>query len=246
MQLIVLGAGVGVPQKTRTSPSILLKIKKRHLLFDTGPGTLQQLARVGIHINQIEQIFYTHSHLDHVLEFPFFLFASKYPLEERKEALIVNASAKMKEFLHSFLSLFGEQIKINYPLIIKDVKEWEDEEIKIHTLPLAHRPESVGYRVEAEGKIFVYSGDTDYCREIVELADSCSLLALECSFPEGMKVDGHLTPSLCARIANEAKAEKLLLLHLYPVCEEEEIKEICSREFNGEVIVAHDLDCIHL
>ena len=58
---------------------------------------------------------------------------------------------------------------------------------------------------DSNGKSIVYSGDTDYCPELIELADNCDLLILECSFPDDMKVEGHLTPSEAGKIAAETK-----------------------------------------
>ena len=55
----------------------------------------------------------------------------------------------------------------------------------------------------------VYSGDTDYCDSIVKLARDCDVLILECSFPEGMHCEGHLTPDLAGRIAAEANCKQL-------------------------------------
>jgi ribonuclease BN (tRNA processing enzyme) len=246
MQILILGAGVGVPQKERSSPSFLLRVRKHLFLFDTGPGTLHQLAKASIHINEIEQIFYTHSHLDHVLELPFFLFASKYPLQKRRSPLTVNVPSLMKDFVRDFIHLFGEQVEVDYPLHIREVDEWEEDGVRIKTAQMLHREESVGYRVEAEGRSFVYSGDTEYCKEIVELAKGCNLLALECSFPDDMKVEWHLTPTLCARIAKEAAVKKLLLLHLYPVCKGEQIERSCKKVYDGEIIVAEDLQSIRI
>ena len=67
------------------------------------------------------------------------------------------------------------------------------------------------------------------------------MLILECSFPDEMKVEGHLTPSLAGRIARKAHCRRLILTHLYPLCDEYDILRQCRKEFAGEVIVAHDL-----
>jgi ribonuclease BN (tRNA processing enzyme) len=107
---------------------------------------------------------------------------------------------------------------------------------------LLHTDSSLGYRLETqEGKSLVYSGDTDYCENIVSLAKGAHVLILECSFPNEMKVDGHLTPSLAGRIAREAGCRKLVLTHLYPPCNGKPVIEQARREFSGHVVVAEDL-----
>jgi ribonuclease BN (tRNA processing enzyme) len=85
------------------------------------------------------------------------------------------------------------------------------------------------------------SGDTDYCQSIVDLAREADLLVLECSFPEGRKVEGHLTPSLAGRIASESHCRRLLLTHLYPVCDSADVVGPCRDIFKGDIILAEDL-----
>ena len=48
------------------------------------------------------------------------------------------------------------------------------------------------------------------------ISKNADLLILECSHPDGMKAKGHLTPSLCGKIAAKANAKKLVLTHFYP------------------------------
>jgi len=42
------------------------------MLVEVPPAVLQQLARVDIHAMDVEQLFVSHSHGDHVLGFPMF------------------------------------------------------------------------------------------------------------------------------------------------------------------------------
>jgi ribonuclease BN (tRNA processing enzyme) len=107
---------------------------------------------------------------------------------------------------------------------------------------MAHISESVGYRIEfKDGKSMAISGDTDYCQTIIDLAFDVDLLVLECSFPDGKKVEGHLTPSLAGRIAAESHCKRLLLTHLYPVCDQFDIVGQCKKIFQGHVIMGEDL-----
>jgi len=67
------------------------------------------------------------------------------------------------------------------------------------------------------------------------------ILVLECSFPDGKKVEGHLTPSLAGRIALESHCKKLLLTHFYPICDQSDILGQCSQVYPGEIILGEDL-----
>jgi ribonuclease BN (tRNA processing enzyme) len=114
--------------------------------------------------------------------------------------------------------------------------------LRIRSKPMAHLPGSVGYRIEfKDGRSMAISGDTDYCQNIIDLAFEVDLLVLECSFPDGKKVEGHLTPSLAGRIALESQCKKLLLTHFYPICDQSDLVSQCSQVYPGKIILGEDL-----
>ncbi len=111
--------------------------------------------------------------------------------------------------------------------------------------PVKHTPQSLAYRVELPwGKSFVYSGDTGFCSQIVDLAQGTDLLILDCSFPDGDEVEGHLTPFQAGRIASLAGVNKLLLIHFYPEVLATDMAKQCRTAYAGELILARDL--LHL
>ena len=106
---------------------------------------------------------------------------------------------------------------------------------------------SIGFRIEShDNKTLTYSGDTDYCDGIIRLARKVNTLILECSFPDDQKVEGHLTPQLCARIACESQCERLILSHFYPVCDasikkhNKDLLKKLKNTYNGDIIFAED------
>jgi ribonuclease BN (tRNA processing enzyme) len=98
----------------------------------------------------------------------------------------------------------------------------------------------------SSGKSFVYSGDTGPCSEIVDLARGTDLLILECSFPDGDDLEGHLTPSQAGQIARSAGVNKLLLVHFYPEVLATDVAKQCRRTYAGELILGRDLLHLHL
>ena len=106
--------------------------------------------------------------------------------------------------------------------------------------PVEHRPESIAYRVERDGRAFVYTGDTEYTESVVELARGAHTVLIECSFPDDAPVPTHLTPSGVARIASEAGVERVILTHVYPAAQELDLVSLVGRGYGGEVVVASD------
>jgi len=114
--------------------------------------------------------------------------------------------------------------------------------LDIITFPVNHIESSIGYRITTPDKTsIVYTGDTDYCENAVRLAKDADLLICESAFPEEMKVDGHLTPSLAGRIASEAGVKNLVLTHFYPDCEGVDIEAQCRKTYGGRLVCAEDL-----
>jgi ribonuclease BN (tRNA processing enzyme) len=112
--------------------------------------------------------------------------------------------------------------------------------IQLTWAPAEHRPESVAYRLEAGGRAFVYTGDTEYSDSVVELARGAHTLLIECSFPDDSPVPGHLTPESAARIASEAGVGRVVLTHIYPAADDLDLVSEVGKGYGGEVLVARD------
>lgn len=241
----MLGSGVGVPNVRRGYPGLFVRSGKDTILIDPGPGSVRQLLKLGFSYNDLDSIILTHFHPDHCLDFISFLFACKYPLAPRRKDLCVIGALGLKRFYKGVLGVFGDAIIPEiFELSLKEVQEATivGNKTELTIKPLVHSNNSIGIRYrDGYGKILCYSGDTDYCENIVELAKRADLLILECSFPDEGKVKGHLTPSYAGRIAREAEAKSVLLTHLYPACDNYDILSQCKKEFSGELRVASDL-----
>ncbi len=244
MKLFVLGSGTCVPTVERGPSGLALTTGEHLVLFDGGGGSLRQLTRQGLDFRNVDLYCITHFHPDHVTDLVPFLFASNYTVDfKRTLPLHVIGPRGLRGFYEKMHGAYGYWIEgQTYPLSFHEL--WEDripfEDVLIETLPMTHGEASVGFRLEAEGKTIVYSGDTQYCEAIVRLGRQVDLLILECSFPEERKKAGHLTPALAGKIAREAACKKLLLTHFYPVFQGHNILGECGREFPGEIILAED------
>jgi ribonuclease BN (tRNA processing enzyme) len=244
-ELIVLGSGAGIPSLRRGSPGLVVLSDKSILLIDSGSGTLRRMLDVGITYRDIDLLLYTHIHPDHVSDLVPILFACKYGDLPRERELLCIGGHGFKSYFEKLRSVYGPWIAAqSYQLTVKEISQeaLPYRDLKILSRPMAHISESVGYRIELkDGKSVTLSGDTDYCQNIIDLAFGVDLLVLECSFPDGKKVEGHLTPSLAGRIAVESHCKKLLLTHLYPVCDQSDIISQCKQVYPGQVILAEDL-----
>jgi len=244
-ELIIVGSGTGIPSLRRGSPGLLLISESSKVLIDSGSGTLRRMLEVGITYHDVDLLLYTHIHPDHISDLVPILFACKYSDLPREKDLLCVGGAGFKHFFNKLKKVYGSWIEAqSYHLTIKEIsqKPLSFRDLTIFAKPMAHLPESVGYRIEFnDGKSVAISGDTDYCKNIIDLASEVDLLVLECSFPDEKKVEGHLTPSMAGKIGLESRCKRLLLIHLYPICDQFDILKECKQIYQGDVILGEDL-----
>lgn len=229
----------------RSSPACLVSIAGDKVLVDGGTGTMRRLLEAGYHYRDVDYLFYTHVHPDHVVDLVPFLFATKHtPGYTRTKPLLVIGPPGFREFFSKLMDVFGRWVlSDDYHLDLREIGEsslrlkgWE-----VSTRLLSHPVHSLAYRFSGDGAAAVISGDTSYCPAIVEHASGADLLVIECSFPDEYQVEGHLTPKLASQIARESGCKRLLITHIYPVASPEELAEACRKGFDGEVIPGRDL-----
>jgi ribonuclease BN (tRNA processing enzyme) len=244
-RLIVLGSGTGAPSLRRSSPGLALVSGKSTALIDSGSGTLRRMIEAGITYRDMDLLLYTHIHPDHICDLVPILFACRYGDLPREKDLICAGGPGFKGYFTELNAFYGPWIEpLSYRLTIEEITEspFLFRDLVLSSKPMSHLPGSAGYRIElGDGKAFAVSGDTDYCENLVELGREADLLVVESSFPDGKKVDGHLTPSLAGRIGTASGCKRLLLTHLYPICDQYDILEQCKAAFAGDVTVAEDL-----
>ncbi len=254
MKLIFLGSGTGIPLSFKASPSLVFIIDNDPVVFDLGPGSLRQLTKAGVNFEKIRRIFITHFHPDHTADLIHFLFATRNPaILKRRLPFVITGPRGIKELIHRLQDAYADWLAI--PSDIMSIEELdvgpkverEYSRFKITVLPTNHSPNSIAYRIEdRSGKNMVYSGDTGFCKEIIDLAEGTDLLILECSFPVGKETEGHLTPSEAGRVATLANARQLVLTHFYPECLKTDITAQCRKTYGGELILASDLLHLHI
>lgn len=245
----ILGSGTIVPSLRRGPCSILLEAAGQALLFDIGPGTMRRLLEAGKTIGEIDLLLISHIHPDHSGELASLLFAAKYPEAYRRRKPLTLIGARGLQGLYDALRVaYGDWLVLPEPLF--SLRELADRtpdafvsgDLLIRSRPVAHIAGSIGYRVETPGGSSVaYSGDTDLCEGLVELARGADLFLCECSLPDEMKVEGHLTPSEAGQAASRAGAKRLVLTHFYPECDGADIAAQCRKTWKGPLTLAEDL-----
>ena len=249
ISITILGSGTCVPSLRRSSCSVLMQIGNSRLLFDSGPGTIRRLLEAGTTIFDLNFIFYSHFHPDHSAELVPLLFATKYPDGNRRQSpLTITAGRGFAQFFAGLKAVYGKWIELTPGLL--DFVELDNTSrdsvnfrgFTVESRPVEHNPESIAYRITGgDGSSVVYSGDTDYSENLIELTKGADLLICESAEPDGLQVKGHLTPSMAGEMATRAGVGKLVLTHFYPDCEDVDLVQECRRTYSGPLTLAEDL-----
>jgi len=222
------------------------------LLLDCGPGTVRTLARLELPWQGLTHLLITHFHTDHVGDLAALLFAYRHALTEPREGpLHLLGPPGLLDHLTSLSQAHGSFIMDpGFPLEVEELpagSNWTDPggEFWIKTWKTQHTVESVAFRVEANGGVLGYAGDTGPSRELGSFFEGCQVLVAECSHPDGQGSENHLTPRTLAEMAGLSTPDLLVTVHVYPPLDPEDVPQLLNRAgYEGQVLAGWDGLCL--
>lgn len=243
MQITILGAGTGLPLAGHSPAGHLVQIGEQPVLVDLGPGTLARLEAAGISYRDLETIFLTHLHADHTLDLALLL--QNYdstPGWIRTEKLRLFGCRGLAAFYQRLMDAYPGIAPSTYRIELRELGEerLDFSGWSVEAFYTGHTPASLGYRIEAEGKVIAFSGDATMSPGLFELARQADVFVCECSFPGETPLEGHLSALQVGRVAREAGVKRLVLVHLYPPAWDIDLVAQVRTEYKGQVELAYD------
>ena len=278
MRIRLLGTGTPTPSLKRMSSGYLVEVGARKILFDFGPGCYHRLLEAGVKAVEITDVFFTHLHYDHCLDYIRLLMtrwdqgAGRIPdlnvygpaHTEKMTDLIINgifapdlAARTELPMSQAVFEARGGKLPRAKPrpalreLKNGDVVSTKDFVVKAHSVIHAQPIlECFGYRLEAEGASFAYSGDAGPCKAMQELAQDCDVLVHMCHYISGTALNaefekrnmGHLE---LARLGRDANVRNLVASHITEQMDVPGVKERLIREmsevYRGNLFFGEDL-----
>jgi ribonuclease BN (tRNA processing enzyme) len=266
-QLQFLGTGTPNPDPNRYGPASAVLVNGSCYLVDAGAGVVRRAAAADIKMEQLNRLFITHLHSDHVLGYPDLILTPA--VTGRKDALRVWGPTGTKEMTHHLLDAFTEDVSIRihggepsepaaYEVKVTEYMSGEiyrDENVSVTAFSVTHGKwqYAFGFRFDTKDRSIVFSGDTTYCDNLIEHAKGCDILVHEvCSSkglakrtPEWQKYHSsyHTIGEDVGRIATAVQPKLLLLNHLLPFGEtDEQILSEVKSTYDGEVRIPNDLE----
>lgn len=176
MKLKILGCYAATPRTITNPTSQVLELKNHLFLIDCGEGTQVQLRKHKIKFSRIEHVFISHLHGDHF--FGLIGLISTFMLLGREKDLHIYGPKGIKEAILLLLKLGNAYT--NYGLYFHELTGtesevvFEDEKVKVSTIPLQHRVYTNGFLFEEKiterplniDKILNYNIDKVYYNKI--------------------------------------------------------------------------------
>ncbi|NER08953.1 RNAse Z [Muriicola jejuensis] len=184
MKLHIMGCHAATPSMKGHPTSQILEIRDHIFLIDCGEGTQVQLRRHKVKFSRINHIFISHLHGDHFFGLPGLI--STFQLLGREKELHVYGPERIKEVILLLLrvgnSWTGFQLVFHELTSAISEVIFEDEKVKVSTIPLKHRvytngflfeekPKERGLNMEAVGR---YKVDKAYFKNIKKGKDALS------------------------------------------------------------------------
>lgn len=215
MRIRLLGTGSPTPSLKRASSGYLVEIGERKVLFDFGPGTFHRLMQADVPPAQITDLFITHLHYDHWLDYVRLVITRWDQGAGRIPELNIHGPAgiaRMTELLFGGGGVFERDLEARTQLrssqdvfvarggtlprrrpapVVREIQDHDRIDFGGFTVTarsvLHAQPvlECFGYRLDAGRSSFAYSGDCGPCRSMQELATDADVLVHMCHFISG-------------------------------------------------------------
>lgn len=236
MKLTVLGSGTSVPHPKRASSGYFVESNNGTILLDCSGSIATRMAAAGLNWPELDAIWISHFHLDHVGGLPSFLGGTKHAAEmrDRSRPLQIVGPVGLKGLVERFDAVRDYKLlKQPFPVEIIEVEPQEPFEIGgmiAVALKTPHTPESLAIHVrDSDETTLVYSADTGFTLELAAFARLCDLFILECSFPADKPAEKHLDLAEAMYIIRKAKPKRAMLTHFYPEWDKVDLQEEVAR-----------------
>lgn len=240
MELIVLGASGTFPRPGGALSGYLIRHKETAVLIDIGTGVLSNLY-AWLYPAKLDGLIVTHLHPDHFLDIYPFRYLLEFTASERLPFPVYAPDGARAHIQ----PLFSEANPAKFDQVftfsnLKAEDKFEIGSLTFTSLKVPHLEPTFGIRVEAGSKAVFYTSDTGYDPKLIAYAQKADLLLAETTLLKAQAGEpvAHLTTHQVGQIAHEAGVKKLVLTHLWPHFNREQILAEVKEVYKGPTFLA--------
>jgi len=274
MTVTLLGTGCPTPVMDRFGPSTLVEAGGHKFVFDAGRGAIQRLRQINVAWQDVDGVFFTHLHSDHIVGFPDLWLTGWLVSAGRNRPLHVWGPAGAKKMIDHLQQAYEFDIRTRIEhnhakpdgavIVATDIAEgvvYEKDRVKITAFEVDHAPvkPAFGYRVDAGGRSVVLSGDTRFCENLIRYAAGADLLIHEVVAPDSVRragipierigpvLDCHTTPEQAGKVFARTKPRLAVYSHIVMTnATPDEIIAPTRKVYSGPLELGEDLMVIEV
>lgn len=193
-RVTLLGTGSPAPTIRRFGPGVLVQAGGQTLLIDCGRGTTQRLMQSGLRLGQVDALFLTHLHSDHVVGIPDLWLTGwlEANYAQRNGPFVVYGPTGTQGMMNGLIKAYDWDIQAriadqdlkpaNIAVEVSEIKPgviYDKGGVKVTAIEVDHgellKP-AFGFRVDHNGRSVTISGDTRFSPNLIEKAKGTDLL----------------------------------------------------------------------
>ena len=221
MKLQFLGSGDAFGSGGRFNTCFHLERKRDgNVLIDCGASSMVAIRKWGVDPNTVSTVLVTHLHGDHFGGLPFFLLDAQL-VSRRSAPLVLTGPPGFRERLDIAMeAMFAGSTKVErrFALEIHELALHERADVNglaVTPYLMKHYSGAPSYalRIETEGKVLTYSGDTEWVDELIPAAKGADLFVCEAYFFDKV-MKYHIDYSTLMKRLLDIVAKRTIVTHM--------------------------------
>ncbi len=264
VHVFIIGSGSPAPSPDQAQACVGIIYQNEFIILDAGAGSARKAETLGLPMKNVSKAFISHFHSDHIMDLD--VWSDISWRSGRKVALQIYGTSEIVKIVSGFNQTLSPDASYRSKNIsttadtstsfsvakpfeiptadsLKLVYNNAQTGLKVYAFNVSHQPvePALGYRIEANGKVIVYSGDTKKDDRMIHYAQNADLLIHESynkdvmkrALAFGEKIDPqnqnkelleqakrtfhyHTDPKEAAEIAEVARVKHLVFTHMIP------------------------------
>ncbi|MFO1059457.1 MAG: MBL fold metallo-hydrolase [Dongiaceae bacterium] len=217
-----LGTGDAFGSGGRFNTCFLVRDRRGGFLIDCGASSMIAMRKFGVDPNGIRAVLISHLHGDHFGGLPYLLLDAQLVSRRTAPLAIAGPPGLAERLAAAMENAFpgSGTVERRFPLEVIELAPQATREVA----GVAVTPHQVRHpcgappfalRLEVDGRIIAYSGDTEWVEALGEAARGADLFIAEAYFPD-RKVKYHLDFATLAQHLPEIGARRVILTHMTP------------------------------
>ena len=270
MQLILLGTGCPIVDYRRFGPANLISTNKSSILVDCGSGVTQRLKEAKVSTADIDALFLTHLHSDHVVDLYQLIISSWHSY--RTKSWKIYGPRGTKKFVKKLMNTWKDEriLRIKnehrssvqaFNIRVTEFSEYGKIKIKdlvVEYFTVDHKPVkyAYGFNFFHQKKKLTISGDTKPCENLMKYGQLTDVLLHEVFIENEIhslfrmrskktlhNVKAyHTLSTIVGKVAKITRCKKLVLTHFVPTqFNEKKLIDVVTKDFGKKPIIGKDL-----